>query len=80
VNTYVNTYFVNTYVNTYFVNTYVNTYLICKYIHKNISPVKNALAPWGTSSPPVTEETGAIGREIKSRQDKGWLVALKTYM
>jgi hypothetical protein len=30
-----------------------------------------------TSTPPATEETGAMGREIESRQGIGWYVPLE---
>jgi hypothetical protein len=32
------------------------------------------------SSPPATVETGALGRDIESRQGKGWLLLIKKYL
>jgi hypothetical protein len=48
---------------------YVYTYIhICTYIHIHMYMLKCVLE----ASPPATEETGAMDREIESRQGIGW--------
>jgi hypothetical protein len=56
-----------------------NTSSAVKKLQRHVVEYKILLLPWHgvvvyivVSSPPAIEETGAMGREIESRQGKGW--------
>jgi hypothetical protein len=52
----------------------MNEFRILNLIYKYINNIKGSNVPWwrDLTSPPAIEETGAMGREIESRQGIGW--------